>query len=239
MTTHVTTHNPVRSDIDADPVVPATRASRRGWAYAGIVAGAAGLSSMVTTAMVDGIYDPDLVGQPDAIAARIAEQTVPMFAFQVIGSIGAVAMVVFAAGLFRRLRSRLDGESLLPMVAAFGLLGTAVVTVMGTGLNTEFATGLLADDLITPSSAVMYNHWIGTIPWVWILAGVSALAVFAAARQGAVPRWIGRTSLVLGGLTVLFGIAPVQYMALMTGALWLTVVAIGFAFGDRLHRAGA
>lgn len=239
MTTHVTTHNPVRSDLDATSVAPAGRTTRRGWAYAGIVAGVAGIGSMVTTSMVDGIYDRDLVGQPEAIAAKLADQTVPMFAFQVIGSIGAIAMVVFAAGLFRRLRSRLDGDSLLPTVAAFGLLGTAVVTVMGTGLNTEFAMGLLEDDLIETPSAIMYNHWIGTIPWVWILAGVSALAVHAAARHGAVPRWIGRTSLVLGVLTVLVGVAPVQYMALMTGGLWLTVVAIGFAFGDRLHRAGA
>lgn len=239
MTTHVTTHNPVRSDLDATTALPAGRTTHRGWAYAGIVAGLAGIGSMVTTSMVDGVYDSALVGDPDGIAAKIAGQTASMFAFQVIGSIGAIAMLVFAAGLFRRLRSRLDGDSLVPTVAAFGLLGTSVVTVLGTGLNTEFATGLLEEDLIPTSSAVMYNHWIGTIPWVWILAGVSALAVHAAARQGAVPRWIGRTSLVLGGVTVLAGVAPAQYLALMTGGLWLTVVAIGFAFGDRLHRTGA
>ena len=238
MTTHVTTHNPVRSDLGAEHDAP-TRVTGRGWAYAGIVAGVAGIGSMVTTSMVNGIYDSDLVGRPEAIAARVAGQTAPMFAFQVLGSIGAIAMVVFAAGLFRRLRSRLDGDSLLPMVAAFGLLGTTVVTVMGTGLNTEFAMGLLEDDLIETPSAIMYNHWIGTIPWVWILAGVSALAVSAAARHGAVPRWIGLVSLVLGGVTVLAGVAPAQYLALMTGGLWLTVVSLGFAFGDKLHRTGA
>ena len=47
----------------------------------------------------------------------------------------------------------------------------------------------------------MFNHWIGTIPWLWTLAGLAGLALFAAYRRGGVPRWIGLVGLVLGGLT--------------------------------------
>jgi hypothetical protein len=42
---------------------------------------------------------------------------------------------------------------------------------------------------------------------------------------------------VLGGLTVLVGVLPVQYMAGATGVLWLLITAIGFAAGDKAHRA--
>ena len=50
------------------------------------------------------------------------------------------------------------------------------------------------------------------------------------------PRWIGRVGLVLGGLTLLLGISPLQYMAGMTGPLLVLVVALGFCLGDRAHR---
>ena len=55
-----------------------------------------------------------------------------------------------------------------------------------------------------------------------------ALALFVASRRGVVPRWIGLVGLVLGGLTVLLGVSPLEYMAGVTGALWLLVTALGF-----------
>jgi hypothetical protein len=147
-------------------------------------------------------------------------------------------MVVFAAGLFRRLRGL--AESIVPTVAFAGLFGTAVVSVLGTGLDTEFMMGVAqGEDLVPDSSASFYNNWIGTIPWVWVLAGLTGLALFSAYRQGAVPRWIGFVGLVLGGLTLLLGISPLQYMAGVTGVLWLLVTSIGFVVGDRKHRAAA
>jgi hypothetical protein len=81
----------------------------------------------------------------------------------------------------------------------------------------------------------MYNHWIGTIPWLWVLAGLSGLALHVAGRRGVAPRWIGRVGLVLGGLTVLLGVSPLEYMSGVTGALMVLVTAIGFTAGDRQH----
>jgi hypothetical protein len=186
--------------------------------------------------MVGSVYDEDLIGDPGGIAADLADKTVAIGAFHTATLVGAVLLVVFAAGLQRRLRARLGNDHLAPPIAFAGLVGTAVVSVLGTGLDTEFIA-VTDQEFINPASAAMFNHWIGTIPWCWVLAGVSAAAVYVAARAGAVPRWIGRTSLVLGGITLVAGVSPLQYLAGMTGPLWLLVVALGFAMGDKEFRA--
>lgn len=236
MTTHVTTHNPVRSDLTTEPAQAPRTSTSRAWAWSGVVAGLAGIGTIAASGMVDAVYDESLFGDGEAIREKLADQTGQMLAFHTFGMVAAVALVVFAAGLQRRLRHRL-GDSIAPGIASAGLLGTALVLVLGTGLDTEFILAFGEGDMVDPANAALYNHWIGTIPWCWGLAGLSALAVFSAYRQGAVPRWIGLTSLVLGGLTVLLGVSPVQYMAGMTAPLWLLVVATGFAVGDKEHRS--
>ncbi|WP_217702607.1 hypothetical protein [Nocardioides guangzhouensis] len=239
MSTHVTTQNLVRADVPAGSpdVSPATpRRTSRSWAVAGIGAGLAGVGTIVASGMVNAVYDPDLAGDPAGIQARLADQTGAMYAFHTFTAVGAVLLLVFAAGLHRRLRAVLP-ESIAPTLALAGLAGTAVVSILGSGLDTEFMMGLTQDDVIQPANAAMYNHWIGTIPWLWTLAGLAGLALFSAYRRGGMPRWIGLTGVVLGGLTVLLGVSPVQYMAGMTGPLLVLVTAIGFTVGDRAHRA--
>ena len=234
-----TTSNPVRSRRAEDDRPTTARPAPRGWALSGVVAAVAGIGTIVTSGMVDAVYREDLWGDPEAIAEAVADKTPVIAAFHVIGVIGAVAMVVFAAGLFRRLAATTTRDSLVPFVAAAGLVGTAIVTVLGTGLDTEFMFAFQAgDDAIDPSNMAMYNNWIGTIPWVWVLAGLTGVALWQAGRSGAVPRWIARTGLVLGGLTLLLGISPLQYMAGMTGPLWLLATALGFVLGDKAFRAG-
>ncbi|OOL27050.1 membrane protein, partial [Rhodococcus rhodochrous] len=55
-------------------------------------------------------------------------------------------------------------------------------------------------------------------------------------RHGATPRWLGWASVVLGGLTALLGISPLQYMAGFVGPVWVLVAGIGFAVSDRARR---
>jgi hypothetical protein len=242
MTTHVTTSNPVRSDLSATArtVAPASTHSRS-WAVAGLGAAIAGIGTIVTSTMVNAVYDEDLTGDTQGIADKLAGQTAQMLAFHLFSLVGAVLMVVFAAGLYRRLRAGSTAgptdEGLAPMVAFAGLVGTSVVSVMGSGLDTEFMYALGRKDLIDPANAALYNHWVGTIPWCWVLAGLAGLAVYAVSRTAGAPRWIGRVGLVLGGLTLLLGISPLQYMAGTTGPLWLLVTAIGFLVGDRAFRS--
>lgn len=234
--TTIATHNPVRSDVSIAAELLERRTASRGWALAGVGAGLAGIATIVTTSAVNAVYDKDLVGNPAGVAAKLEDEAGWMFAFHSVAVVGAILMVVFAAGLHRRLRSTLPDSS-LPLVAFSGLLGTAVVSVLGSGLDTEFmmsfATGDGAND---PANAAMYNHWIGTIPWVWVLAGLAGVSLHLAARATAVPRWVGRVGLVLGGLTLLLGISPLEYMAGATGALLVLVTGIGFSVGDKAFR---
>lgn len=226
---------------DRTPVAtPRPSGTGRGWTFAGIAAGIAGLTGIAASMSIDAVYDPDLGGDPAAIVARLGELTPNLLVFHVATMVCVVTLVVFAAGLRRRLAAQAPSGSLLPDVAATGLGLTVVAGLLGAGLNTEFIfgvqdggqTGLVAE------SAVFFNHWIGTIPWLWVGAGLAGVAVAVAAlRHSAAPRWIGWVGAVLGGLTLLFGLSPLQYMAGMTGPLWLLVTALGFAAADRARPA--
>lgn len=235
--TTIATRNPVRSDVSVADSLLAPRTPHRGWALAGIGAGLAGIATIVTTSAVNAVYDHSLVGNTAGVAAKLEHQTGWMFAFHSIAVAGALLMVVYAAGLFRRLRTTLPETSVVPLVACAGLLGTAVVTVLGSSLDTEFMMSFAAGDgTVDAANAAMYNHWIGTVPWVWVLSGLTGLALHAAGRASAVPGWIGRVGLVLGGLTMLLGVSPLEYMGGPTGALLLLVTGIGFAVGDKAFR---
>ena len=97
-----------------------------------------------------------------------------IIAFHVLETLAAVLLAGFALGLFRRLRASMPEGSLVPGAAAFGLLGTSVVMVLASGLDTEFA--FVADsEYVTADAAVFYNHWTGTIPGVgcWSASPVS------------------------------------------------------------------
>ena len=187
--------------------------------------------------MVDVVYRDEFKGTTDGVTEALGQKAGVLFAFHSITTLGALLMIVFAAGLLRRLR-RGAGDSIAPTVAFAGMLGTAVVSVLGAGLDTEVMVPLAAGDqgTVPDSTASFYNNWIGTIPWVWVLAGLAGLAVYAVGRLGVVPRWIGRVGLVMGGLAVLLGVSPLEYMAGPVAALWLVVTSIGFLVGDRAQR---
>ena len=63
-----------------------------------------------------------------------------------------------------------------------------------------------------------------------------AVAV-AALRHARPPRWVGWVGAVLGGVTLVRAVFPLQYMAGLTGPIWLLLTALGLALGDRARRA--
>ena len=200
----------------------------RGWAYAGVAAGVASIVSIAGSMAADAVYDKTVAGDAAAITDKLADQTAQILVMHTGAMVSAVLLLVFAAGLRRRLVETTPEGSLLPQVAASGLLLVSVAQLMGSALTTEFVFGLSDPEQVVPESADFFGHWIGTVPWLWVGAGVTALAVGIAGRSfDAVARWLTWTSLVLGALTTLFGISPLQYMAGMTGPIWLTVVAFG------------
>jgi len=237
--TTVTTQNPVRTDLASTETAGAGHSSSpsRLWAVAGIGAALAGAATIALSSAVDVVYRDEFShGSVDGVAQALSDKTGVLFAFHSVTALGALLMVVFAAGLFRRLRAATT-DSLAPVVALVGLAGTAVVSVLGSGLDTEFMMPSAADTAsVDDGSAAIYNHWIGTIPWLWTLVGLAGLAVFAVSRSRGVPRWLGIVGLVLGGLTVVLGVSPLEYMSGVTGVLWLLVTALGFTVGDRSFR---
>ncbi|MFI7066076.1 hypothetical protein ACIBL3_34130 [Kribbella sp. NPDC050124] len=170
----------------------------------------------------------ELAGNAAGITAKLAEQTGPILAMHIAAMLSAVLLLVFAAGLRRRLVTTTPEGSLLPQVASSGLMLVSVALLMGSALTTEFVFGVKEPELLVPESAVFFGHWIGTVPWLWVGAGVAALALGIAGRKfKTVAPWLAWVSLVLGGLTVFLGVSPAQYMAGMTGPLWLTIAAVG------------
>jgi len=196
--------------------------------YAGIGAGLAGVTGIVGSSFSGAVYEEELAGDAVGITARLAEQTAPILVFHTAATMSALLLLVFAAGLRRRIADVTPEGSLLPQVAASGLLLVSVMLLMGSALTTEFVFGVRDSELLVPETAAMFGHWINTVPWVWAGAGAAALAFGQAGRKfGAASRWLAWASLILGGLTTLFAISPLQYMAGLTGPLWLIIASIG------------
>lgn len=200
------------------------------WAWAGAVAGLTGVIGIQASMTMGAAYNVDTAGDAVAITAEFAEQRTAMLVMHLTLMTTTVLLLVFAAGLQRRLRMALPEFSILPAVAAFGLLLTSAATLLGTGLDTELLFGLGEPGQMVPEVAVVASHWMGTIPWLWVGAGISGLAVAVAAlRHGAVARWLDWASVVLGGLTLLLGVSPLQYMAGFVGPVWVLVAGLGVA----------
>jgi hypothetical protein len=209
------------------------------WALAGVGAALAGAATVVTTSMAGTVYEPRFAGDVTGLADAMAGDASVLLVFHSVTVIGAILTLVFAAGLHRRLSSTLGGDGTLPLMAFAGLFGTAVVSILGSGLDTEYIVPLLAGQDIDDASVAAYGHWTGTIPWVWVLSGVTAVTLHLAARRGALPRWLGRTGLILGGLVLVLGVSPLLYMAVVPGVLWLLVTSVGLFLGDRAQRHAA
>ena len=163
MTTHVTTHNPVRSDLPTPPRThPAATAPAPGPSPASVPASPASAPSSPPS-MVNAVYDDEFAGNSTAIADKLADQTGPMFAFHIFAMLGAVLLVVFAAGLFRRLRAP-SRRRLAPLIAFVGLLGTASSLLMGTGLDTEFISRFVHGEATSSTPPTRRSTTTGSAP---------------------------------------------------------------------------
>jgi hypothetical protein len=191
-------------------------------------AGLAGIATVVGSSMANAVYDPSLAGDAEGITAKLSDQTVPILVMHTGAMVAAVLLLVFAAGVRRLLVRGTPEGSLLPQIASSGLLLVSVALLMGSALTTEFIFGVREEGMIVPETAVFFGHWIGTVPWLWVGAGVAGLALGLAGRRfGVVGSALAWTLLILGGLTTFIGISPLQYMAGMTGPLLVLIMALG------------
>lgn len=232
ITTPYLTHTAHRSSSEA--ATPS-----RAWSVAGIAAGVTALAGMVASLSIGATSDRKTSSVDTLLRDQIGAHRPALVAFHVLTMVSVLVLPVFAAGLARRIRHRVPTDSLLPTLAFFGLSAVSLVGLLGTGLDTEFINGPI-DQIAPASSTAFYAHWIATIPWLWAGAGIAALAVAAAGRMhAAVPTWMSRVSIVLGGLTVLTAASPLQYLSNLTGLVWLLVIAVGFTVGDKEQRHAA
>ncbi|SDC69881.1 hypothetical protein [Nocardioides lianchengensis] len=211
----------------------------RTWAVTGTVAGLAGIAGIQTSATIDAVYDEAYVGDAARITERLDDFVPELLVLHGTMMTASLLLLVFAAGLRRRLQGQSPAGSLAPDVAAGGLLLTSVAALMGVAFTTEIVFGLTSDDLpLDPEFGAVVAHWTGTVPWLWVGAGVTGLAVAVAAlRHAAAPRWIGWAAALLGGVTTLAGVSPLQYLAGFTGPVLVLVLGAGFALGDRPGRS--
>lgn len=243
-TTSHSHHGLVRDDVTAEvATVPADRPTppsrSRAWALTGAGAAMAYLAGSVAGGIADPVYDPTKSGDPRAIMTALAEGRTALAVFHGFTTVAALLLLVFGAGLARRLRASVPAGSILPSVAGAGITVTAAMQVAGSALDTEFIEGVTRPDTFVAESTALYGHWIGTVPYVWVTVGASALALaWVSLRHRGAPRWIGLVSLALGAASVVAGISPLQYVAGMTAPLWMLVVGVGLAVGDRAFRRG-
>ncbi|WP_265522814.1 hypothetical protein [Oerskovia flava] len=207
--------------------------TRRAWAWTGVAGGVLGLVSVLSSMML-GMNWEATAGDPDAIVADLGTRLGTLLIFHTATAAAAVLVLVYGAGLSRRLGVQAPAGSLLPTVAGWGLVLVSVAGLLGSGLDTQFMFAFADPEFIVPESGAFYSEWVATIPWLWLGAGVSAAALAVAAlRHAAAPRWIGVVSVVVGGITLVAGLSPLQYLAGFTGPVWLAITALGFALGDR------
>ncbi len=215
---------------------PSTSPShRRGWAWAGVGAGLCGIATFLVAPSIADV--PDAIYADNALLVAELDGGAPIvWAMQVLTSLAATLLVVFAAGLRRRLAAHEPVGSLLPNVAFSGLLLTAALNLAGGGISTELFWMLTRDVGETDPDAVVSALTIfNTLPWVWAGAGLASGALaLASLRHGSAPRWIGWTSVVMTALVVLTQVVPLQYMALVPTSLWLVVAGIGLARRERM-----
>jgi hypothetical protein len=96
------------SQTAADPT------QQKGWTYAGIGAGLAGIAALVGSSLTDAVYNENIAGDPVAITDKLADQTASILLLHVGGMVSALLLLIFAAGLRRRLTEVLPAGSLLP-----------------------------------------------------------------------------------------------------------------------------
>jgi hypothetical protein len=206
-----------------------TTTARRGWAVAGAIGGVVGLVGLFFTAGVT-LPGQDHIGDNAAFATAIAERSWYVWAAQVVCMLSAAGLAVFAAGLRRHLSSQEPAHSLVPALAAGGLALTVVMLTVGGGISTELYWALQDVAKWDPDTVAAQTPIYNTMAWVWAGVGLTAAAVAAGGfRNGSVGRPFAVFSAAVAALILATQVFPVQYMALLPGALWVVVAGIRFA----------
>ncbi len=186
----------------------------RGWAVVGAIAGLAGVVGIQASLSIDAVYNKKSAGDAELITERLEDFVPNLLTLHFAMMTASLLLLVFAAGLRRRLQGQAPAGSLLPDVAAGGLLLTAVATLMGVAFSTEiiFAhhrRGPVAMDVgVRRRGRALDRHRAVAVGRC--RRHRSSPSPSRAIRHAAAPRWIGWAAAVLGGLTTIAGMSPLQ-----------------------------
>jgi hypothetical protein len=203
--------------------------SRAGFAAGILAAIAVGVGLFASVAVGSGAGTAEL-GDNELLAEVLAGDRAMVAVFQAAMTVGALALVVFAAAIRRHLAGQQPAGSLAPTIAGGGLVLTAALCLVGAGIGTELFWGLGDLDAADPDSLAAMYHLLATMSWVWAGAGLTAGALaYAGLKHAAVARWIGCVSAVAAVAIVGVSLVPLQYLSAFAGALWLLTVSIGLS----------
>ncbi|SEO91976.1 hypothetical protein [Trujillonella endophytica] len=211
------------------PAPPAGRA----WAWTGLAGAVVGLAGLMVTGNT---YDAStgVVSDNDALLAAVTDSAGLVWAQQVVCAVVAACFLVFAAGLRRALARQEPAGSLVPGLAAAGVVVTAAAVLVGGGISTELYWALAGDQPFDPDTVGAHLALYNTLPWLWAALGVSAAAVAVGGlRHGSVGRPTAVFSLVMALLLAATQAFPVQYVAVVPGGLWVAGTALSAALGRR------
>ncbi|WP_119728101.1 hypothetical protein [Thermomonospora amylolytica] len=207
-------------------------ADGRGWAIAGIAGGLVALGTLFGLSVGIAPSDEGLYRDNERLVAAMAGNEWMVWVVQAGTSLAALLVVVFGAGLYRRLRRGEPEGGLVPLLTLAGMLLVAVMLLVGGGISTELYHGLRKHAEFDPDTLAADLAIYNTMAWVWAGAGLSAGAVAVAGlRRRTVGRGVAIFSAVMAALVALTQLTPVQYMALLPGTLWVVVMGFVFALG--------
>ncbi|MBG0562110.1 hypothetical protein [Actinoplanes aureus] len=203
----------------------------RGWAVAGVLAGAAGFVGLVLESGLAMFDREEVYADAALMYAETYDRGLIIAVFLPLMVFAGLAAAVFGAGLRRWLAAQSPAGSLLPELAGWGTLLVTALTLVGSGPVTEVYFQVLHTyNPADPDIAMSLQRLLDTLPWVWTgLLLTTGAVTWAALRHGAAPRWLGWVSAVFTLLMVAVNVFPQQYLTGYLGGIWLVIAGTAFA----------
>jgi hypothetical protein len=196
------------------------------WAAAGWIAGL--ISIPVFVVITGGLTVPtDALVDNELVVEHLRGSAGWVWGFQVGTFLIALLTATFGLGLRRRLAGQTPAGSLLPDLAAAGMMLVAALSLVGGGISTEMFHSIRHIDEVDPDTAAAQLMIFDTMAWVWaggiLTTGATALAGI---RYGAVGKGVARFAAVMTVLIALTQAVPLQYLAVLPVMLFLVVTGI-------------
>ncbi|MGI8795009.1 MAG: DUF4386 family protein [Acidimicrobiia bacterium] len=138
-----------------------------------------------------------------------------------LASLGAVALVFFAATVRRALRRTEQAMGVLSMAALGG--GVVAATGFATDSALRFTLAESAEDIDPAAVQALHAFWEGFFFPMVVGIGVLVLATsLAAIRTRVIPVWLAW----IGILIFVVSFTPAGFIAFLASALWILVVSV-------------